>query len=29
MVISHILLEVGIKGSAQKVVGEGNSFPAT
>jgi hypothetical protein len=29
MVISHILLEVGIKGSAQKVVADSNRFAAT
>lgn len=29
MVISHILLEVGIRGSAQKVVADSNRFPAT
>lgn len=29
MVVSHILLEVGIRGSAQKVVADSNRFPAT
>ena len=29
MVISHILLEVGIRSSAQKVVADSNRFPAT